>query len=72
MKKRKMMAAVNWIMLLSLITVFVTGILLKPMPGMIMGITHGVSGFVLVITAVIHCVQHGMLKVRKKKVVTEL
>ena len=62
MKKRKMMFAVNWIMLVALVVVFVTGLLLKPMPGMWMGITHGVSGFVLFVCAVIHCVQHDMLK----------
>ena len=62
MKKRKMMIVVNWIMLVALGVVFVTGLLLKPMPGMWMGITHGVSGFVLFICAIIHCVQHGMLK----------
>lgn len=66
MKNRKLMVAINWTMLIALITVFVTGILLKPMPGMWMGITHGVSGFVVVITAVIHMVQHGMLKMKKR------
>ena len=66
MKKRKMMNLINWTMLISLIVVFVTGLLLKPMPGMWMGIAHGMSGFVLVISAVIHCIQHGMLKRRKK------
>lgn len=60
-----MMKIVNWLMLLSLVVVFVTGILLKPMPGMWMGITHGVSGFVLMICAVLHCVQHGMFKKKK-------
>ncbi|MEE1032829.1 MAG: hypothetical protein U0L12_11930 [Ruminococcus sp.] len=65
MKNRKMMKIVNWLMLLSLVVVFVTGILLKPMPGMWMGITHGVSGFVLMICAVLHCVQHGMFKKKK-------
>ena len=65
MKKRKAIMAINWIMLISLSTVFITGFLLKPMPSMWMGITHGVSGFVMVISAAIHCVQHGMFK-RKK------
>ena len=65
MKKRKAMMAVNYIMLISLIIVFVTGILLKPMPGMWMGISQGVAGFVMVICAVIHCVQHGMFRKRK-------
>lgn len=62
MNKRKRMMIVNWIMLVSLIIVFVTGILLKPMSIMWMGISHGVSGFVLMVSAIIHCVQHGMLK----------
>ncbi len=66
MRTRKMRMAVNWVMLISLIVVFVTGILLKPMPGMWMGITHGVSGFLLVISAVIHCVQNRMFQIHKK------
>lgn len=66
MKKREMMVLINWMMLVALIVVFVTGILLKPMPGVWMGIAHGVSGFVLVITAVIHALQHGMLKVKQR------
>jgi len=48
----------NWIMMISLILVFVSGILLKPFPGMWMGITHGVSGIVLFISAMIHIVGH--------------
>lgn len=66
MRTRKTRMAVNWVMLISLIVVFVTGILLKPMPGMWMGITHGVSGFLLVISAVIHCVQNRMFQIHKK------
>ena len=66
MKKRKMMILINRVMLIALLTVFVTGLLLKPMPGMWMGIAHGVSGFVLMICAVIHCIQHGMFVRRKK------
>lgn len=57
-----MKRTINWLMLLSLITVFLTGLLLKPMPSMWLGITHGVSGCVLVITAVIHMKQNRMLK----------
>lgn len=49
---------INWIMLVSLIVVFVSGILLKVMPGMWMGISHGVSGFLLTICIIIHCFQH--------------
>ena len=48
----------NWTMMISLILVFVSGILLKPFPGMWMGITHGVSGFVLFISAMIHIIGH--------------
>lgn len=66
MRTRKMRMAVNWAMLISLIVVFVTGILLKPMPGMWMGIAHGVSGFLLVISALIHCVQNRMFQIHKK------
>lgn len=54
----------NWTMLISLILVFATGILLKPFPGMWMGITHGVSGFVLFISAMIHIIGH--MKIRKR------
>ena len=50
--------ALNWTMLISLTLVFVTGILLKPFPGMWMGITHGVSGFVLYLSAMTHIVRH--------------
>ncbi len=66
MRTRKMRMAVNWVMLISLIVVFVTGILLKPMPGMWMGIAHGVSGFLLVISAMIHCIQNRMFQIHKK------
>lgn len=62
MKKRNVMVAINWAMLLSLLVVFASGALLKITPGMWMGITHALSGVILVITAVIHMVQHGMLK----------
>ena len=48
----------NWTMLISLVLVFGTGILLKPFPGMWMGITHGVSGFVLFISASVHILKH--------------
>ena len=55
----------NWTMLISLILVFVTGILLKPFPGMWMGITHGVSGYVLFVSAMIHILGHmGLCKKR--------
>ena len=55
----------NWTMLISLILVFGTGILLKPFPGMWMGITHDVSGFVLFVSAMIHILGHmGLCKKR--------
>ena len=50
--------ALNWTMLISLTLVFATGILLKPFPGMWMGITHAVSGFVLFISASVHILKH--------------
>jgi len=53
----------NWTMMISLILVFVSGILLKPFPGMWMGITHGVSGIVLFISAMIHILGH--MRIRK-------
>lgn len=53
----------NWIMLISLILVFVSGILLKPFPGMWMGITHGVSGIMLFISAMVHILGH--MRIRK-------
>ena len=62
MRKRTMI--LNWTMLISLILVFVTGILLKPFPGMWMGITHGVSGIVLFVSAMIHILGH--MKIRRK------
>ena len=56
MKKKNQI--LNWIMLISLNLVFITGILLKPFPGMWMGITHGLSGFVLFISASVHILKH--------------
>ena len=56
MKKKAQI--LNWTMIISLLLVFVTGILLKPFPGMWMGITHGVSGFVLFISAGTHIIKH--------------
>lgn len=57
MRKRRILI-VNWMMMVSLIIVFVTGLLLKSMPGMWMGIMHSVSGLFLVIGVAVHCVQH--------------
>ena len=61
-----MQKVLNWVMFLSLITVFITGLLLKGMPGMALGITHGVSGLVLTVSAAIHMLQRGMLRGRAK------
>lgn len=66
MRNKKLLMLVNWLMLLSLILVFVSGFLLKSMPGMWMGITHSLSGVLLVITAVIHMLQHNMFR-RKRR-----
>ena len=59
--------ALNWTMLISLTLVFVTGILLKPFPGMWMGITHGVSGFVLYLSAMTHIVRHMSFRKNENK-----
>jgi hypothetical protein len=56
MKKKTQI--LNWTMIISLSLVFFTGILLKPFPGMWMGITHSVSGFVLFISASVHILKH--------------
>lgn len=53
----------NWTMLISLILVFASGMLVKPFPSMWMGITHGVSGYVLFISALIHIIGH--MRIRK-------
>lgn len=54
----------NWVMLISLLLVFASGMLLKPMPGMWLGILHGVSGIVLFVSTLIHVFRH--CKVGKK------
>lgn len=54
----------NWVMLISLLLVFASGLLLKPMPGMWLGILHGVSGIVLFVSTLIHVFQR--CKVGKK------
>ena len=58
MSNRTKANILNWTMMISLVLVFATGILLKPFPGMWMGITHGVSGFVLFISASVHILKH--------------
>lgn len=54
----------NWVMLISLLLVFASGLLLKPMPGMWLGILHGVSGIVLFVSTLIHVLQR--VRVGKK------
>lgn len=56
MSKKKQI--LNWTMMISLIVVFITGMLLKPFSGMWMGISHGVSGIVLFVSAMIHIIGH--------------
>ncbi|MBQ6844959.1 MAG: hypothetical protein IJO60_10040 [Agathobacter sp.] len=56
----------NWTMMISLILVFISGVLLKPLPGMWMGITHGVSGIVLFVSAMIHILGHMGIRRRAK------
>lgn len=59
-----MSKTLNWVMLVSLLLVFASGMLLKPMPNMWLGILHGVSGIVLFVSTLIHVVQRS--KVGKK------
>ncbi len=58
MNKRTKMLIVNYVMAVSLVIVMVTGMLLRPFPGMWMGIAHGVSGMLLTASIVVHCIQH--------------
>lgn len=58
MSNRTKTNILNWTMMISLIVVFATGMLLKPFPGMWMGITHGVSGMILFVSAMIHSLKH--------------
>lgn len=60
-----MKKTVNMIMLLSLIVVSISGLLLKPMPITSIRILHVVSGFIFVISAVVHMQQNHMFKRRK-------
>lgn len=63
-----MKKTVNMIMLLSLIVVFISGLLLKPMPITSIRILHVVSGFVFVISAIIHMQQNHMFKNEKTQI----
>lgn len=58
MSNRTKANILNWTMMVSLIAVFVSGILLKPFPGMWLGITHAVSGMILFVSALIHAFKH--------------
>lgn len=60
-----MKKTVNMIMLLSLIVVFISDLLLKPMPITSIRILHVVSGFIFVISAIAHMQQNHMFKRRK-------
>lgn len=60
-----MKKTVNMIMLLSLIVAFISGLLLKPMPITSIRILHVVSGFIFVISAIVHMQQNLMFKRRK-------
>ena len=60
-----MKKTVNMIMLLSLIVVLISGLLLKPMPITSIRILHIVSGFVFVISAIVHMQQNHTFKRRK-------
>ncbi len=60
-----MKKTVNMIMLLSLIVVLISGLLLKPMPITSIRILHVVSGFIFVISAIVHMQQDLMFKRRK-------
>lgn len=57
--------SINMIMLLSLIVVLISGLLLKPMPITSIRILHVISGFIFVISAIVHMQQNQMFKRRK-------
>lgn len=59
MRRRTGMKIVNWLMMAALIIVVVSGTLLHGIgANMWLGITHGLSGYLLMICAVIHFFQH--------------
>ena len=58
MDKNRKNRIVNWIMAVSLIVVMTTGMLLRALPGMWLGIAHGGSGIILTISIVAHCLGH--------------
>ncbi len=51
----------NWVMLVSLLLVFFSGILLKPMPNLWLGRLHGVSGIILFASTLSHMVQRSKM-----------
>ena len=59
MKKNKI---INYMMLVSLFVVFLSGFVVKILPNMWIGITHGISGIVLFVSILFHCVTHGMFR----------
>lgn len=61
----------HWIMLFSLLMVFFSGILLKGMPGMWLGIAHGVSGLTLTASVLIHVFQRCRVSRKGKKAAEE-
>lgn len=63
-----MKKTVNMIMLLSLIVVLISGLLLKPMPITSIRILHVVSGFIFVISAIVHMQQNHMFKNEKTQI----
>lgn len=62
MRQNTINAIINRVMIVSLVVVMITGVLLRAMPGMWIGILPGVSGITLTISIIIHCFNH-----RKKK-----
>lgn len=58
MNKKLFRQSINYVMAVSLVLVMLTGMLLRPVPNMWFGIIHAISGLVLTISIVIHCLQH--------------
>ena len=52
----------NIAMLIALIVCFTSGFVVKIMPNMWLGITHGISGIILFVSILYHCVTHGMFR----------
>ncbi len=59
MKRNKI---INYVMLVSLFVVFVSGFIVKVNPGMVVGITHALSGVLLFVSIMYHCITHGMFR----------